>query len=83
MDDDLLDDLGYHLAVAEPTERRQLFLAMAAKHPDLAADLADLLVELALDDLREPDRVEPCVPPGDPSVIRAMERFRAALSRQR
>lgn len=83
MNNDLLDELGYHLAVAEPAARRELFLAMTAEHPGLAPELADLLVELTLDDLRDPEDTEPAVAEDDPAVQRAMARFTAALQRQR
>ncbi len=81
--DDTLDELGYHLAIAEPAERRELFLVMAREHPDLAPELADLLVELTLDELRKPEDIEPAVAEDDPAVQRAMARFMAALRRQR
>ena len=82
MDEDTLDELGYHLAIVGPTDRCDLFLAMVAEYPDHARELADLLADLTIDDLRLVDDIEPVVAEDDPAVRHAMARFTAALQQQ-
>lgn len=60
-----------------------MLVEMTAKHPHLAAELADFLVELEVDERREPERFEAMVDRDHPAVLLAMERFRVALARYR
>lgn len=78
-----LNDLEYDLALTDPAARPARFRALAAEHPEHAHDLAEWLVELALDDLTPKPDIEPCVAWDDPAVLRAMERFRTLLARHR
>jgi hypothetical protein len=50
---DLLDDLGYHLALAD--DRIGLLVQLIEQHPEHRAELVDIVVWLTIDELLYPD----------------------------